>query len=461
MDLPFNFSPIFFPIQYTMLITNFLKLLVFLLRKFTKNSATALPGVLLEDYFPNTLKKMLSVFEKVILVTGTNGKTTTTQMICHLLEKNNISYVTNKSGSNLLRGIASSLLDTTDFWGKPKSKLAIFEVEEGSMRRLVKFVKPQIIVVTNIFRDQLDAYGEIDKTYRYIQEAVKNSNNPVLILNGNDARVSSLKKESTNNIIEIEIAEEYLSQIKIENIEEIDKLIDKKIESYLIKNIRINEDLCSTFDIEGRKGNFYKNILKVPGLHNAINAACAILATKQLFNDKSLSLDLSKFEPAFGRGEIIKVKKSAGEKVIDFQILLAKNPAGMNLNLHLLKNVKNREAVLILLNDNTADGKDVSWIWDVDFSLLKNLNFQNIYVSGIRKYDIALRLKYEGLKFKSKISAAKSEEGEVTVFESVSDSVESLVKSNYEKVFVLPTYTAMLELRREIGKYTKVKEMWE
>lgn len=426
-----------------MIITNFLKVLVFLLRTFTSNSATALPGLLLEDYFPRTLKKMLSSFDKVILVTGTNGKTTTAQMICYLLEQNGESFVTNKSGSNLLRGIAASVLDSTDFWGKPKSKLAVFEVEEGSMRRLVKFVKPEIIIVTNIFRDQLDAYGEIDKTYRYIQEAIQNADNPILILNGNDPRVHKLNSETINKVIEIKLAEEYLPQIKIEPANESPISETKEIvDTFTVKNIRINDDLISTFDIEGIRGSFYKNILKVPGLHNAINATSAIIATKNIFEDKTPKLDLSNFDPAFGRGEIITFDKT------NYQILLAKNPAGMNLNLHLLENTQNREAVLLLLNDKTADGKDVSWIWDVDFSLLKNLNFQHVYVSGIRKYDLATRLKYENITVEK-------------VFKNTDEAIQELNKSDLSKVFVLPTYTAMLRFRKNLSRYTKVKEMWK
>src|SRR5690348_10447299 len=115
---------IIFIVEYLVIVTNLLKLVVFFLRTFTSNSATAIPGILLEDYFPRTLKSLFSKFEKVILVTGTNGKTTTTQMICYLLEQNGDTFVTNRSGSNLLRGIAASILDNTDFWGNPKSKLA-------------------------------------------------------------------------------------------------------------------------------------------------------------------------------------------------------------------------------------------------------------------------------------------------------------------------------------------------
>lgn len=430
-----------------MLVINFLKIISWFLRTFTKNSATALPGLLLETYFPWVLKKIFSRFEKVVLITGTNGKTTTTQMICHLLSKNNIDFITNKSGSNLIRGIASSILDKTNFWGQPISKFGVFELEEGSIRKIVKFIKPQVIVITNIFRDQLDAYGEIDKTFRYIKEAVEKSDNPTLVLNGNDYRVSKLKQYTNNTVIELKLDEKYLDQIKVENnpYPDEENFIHKKQENYTLKNIQVFDDLSTIFDIEGLKSNFYKNKVFVPGMYNAINAASSILTVKKIVEEKSINLDLSDFPPAFGRGEIISIDEGK-----EFQFLLAKNPAGMNLNLHLLKNVKNREAVLIILNDNIADGKDISWIWDVDFHLLKELNFNKIYVSGNRKWDIALRLKYEGLNIHKEC-----------VFEDSKSAFEKLRESDHKKIYILPTYTAMLEFRKELGKFTNVKKMWK
>ena len=459
------------------MIISFLKLVIFFLRNITGSSGTALPGLWLEKYFPKTAKKLLSNFDKVILVTGTNGKTTTTQMICHLLEKNNIEYVTNKSGSNLVRGILSASLEESSIFSlqsSVKRKVAVFEVEEGSMPRLTKLMKADFIVVTNIFRDQLDAYGEIDKTMKYIREAIENSENPVLVLNGDEERVAGLSVSSINKKLIIRLDEKYLEQIKLEksSIYKLQSSIENTSQ-VLIDKVQINEDLSSSFEYSSNAKRF-NGSTKVPGLHNVINAVYAQVLMREVFGEE-VDLDLSEFEPAFGRGEIISVVIPAkagiqrgseqslrhrldsplqGNDTIDFQILLAKNPAGLNLNFHLLENVKNREAVLLILNDKVADGKDVSWIWDADFSILKKIGFKNVFIAGTRRFDMALRYSYQ-----SSVISLQSENFEI--FDSISDAVKELVDSDLEKVFVLPTYTAMREFRDELSKYTEVKKMYE
>lgn len=434
-----------------------LKVLIFFLRTFTSNSATALPGLILEERFPNTLRKFLSQFDKVVFVTGTNGKTTTSRIISHLLEQNNISYVSNKSGSNLIRGIASELLDKSNLFGKVSADIAVFEVEEATMPRLTKFVKANTIIVTNIFRDQLDAYGEIDKTYQYISDAVKKSDNPSLILNIDDHRVASLAKLTSNSVKYIGFDEEYKSLIKFENKESFNHGGTGKENPYIISNITINDDLETEFDILQKNKVVSRLKTLVPGYHNTYNAAAGLLGFANITDENkifshlnSYNLSLEKFKPVFGRGEIITYKNTK------FQLLLGKNPAGLNLNLNLLKHVKKREALLLLLNDNTADGKDVSWIWDTDFSILKDLKFENIFVSGTRKYDIALRLKHEGIKV-----YGDNQEDPEGIFTSIPEAIESLSSIGFEKVYVLPTYTAMLELRKELSKRTEVKDMWK
>ncbi|BDQ04963.1 MAG: UDP-N-acetylmuramyl peptide synthase [Candidatus Dojkabacteria bacterium] len=435
-----------------MVVIYVLKLFIFLLRTFTSNSATALPGLILERFFPRIVKRIFNQFNKVILITGTNGKTTTTHMICYLLQQNGIKTITNPSGSNLIRGIISAIVDRMDIFGRVDAQVGVFEMEEGSIRKIIKFISPDIIVVTNIFRDQLDAYGEIDKTYKYIKEAVEGSNDPILILNGDDFRVADLKHYTRNTIIEIQVDHQYISQIKLEKNPFVEKtsnntLNEGRLEKFLIKNVKVGRDLSVTFDLCGDVTNFLDNRIKVPGLHNAINAALAILTVRETLSFPNMNLNLEDFNPVFGRGEIIELKDKKNGINKNFQILLAKNPAGMNLNLHLLTHCPLQDAaVLILLNDKIADGRDVSWIWDVDFRLLKRFDPSDIYISGMRRWDLAVRLKYEGFTVKA---------------ENIFDNIEkALVQIRASKIYVLPTYTAMLEFRHAISKFTQVKAMW-
>jgi UDP-N-acetylmuramyl tripeptide synthase len=450
------------------LIINFLKLIVSFLRTFTGNSGTALPGLWLEKYFPQTAVNLLNQFEKVILITGTNGKTTTTQMICFLLRQNGIKYISNKSGSNLVRGVLSSVIDEVGFRGRiPKGVYAVFEVEEGSMPKLTKMLKPDVVVVTNVFRDQLDAYGEIDKTLDYICQGIKNANNPVLILNADDERVASLASDSENKKYVISINKKYLELIKLESKNEFDLDNILNLKQVFIDSIEVDDDLHYHYNYIF-DSHHYKNEILAPGIHNVLNSVYAQISIIELLGEKAY-LNLKSYPPAFGRGEVISVQQSKKTEPQNFQLLLAKNPAGLNLNFHLLENVKNREAVLLLLNDNTADGKDISWIWDADFSILKNLDFENIYISGTRAFDMALRYLYEfeGIKYninkvnKYKYDLENDLGKKIHIYNKISFAIKDIMVSDAEQIYVLPTYTAMRELRDELAKYTKVRKMWK
>jgi UDP-N-acetylmuramyl tripeptide synthase len=443
-----------------MFILPILKLLTFFLRTFTGNSATALPGLVLERYFPRTLKKILNQFDNVVLITGTNGKTTTSRILCHLLENNKIDFITNSSGSNLIRGIASVVVQNSNFLGKARSKTAIFEVEEATLPKLVKYLRPNIIVVTNIFRDQLDAYGEIDKTYNYIKSAVLDSDNPVLVLNKDDDRVRTLASLTTNTVDFISLDEKYLEQIKFETSNESYNQPLKSTSDtneIRIENIRVNGDLANIFDIVINQKIIQSLKLRVPGVHSTFNAAAVISIFKEVLQKdfkeifSSFNVKLDEFEPAFGRGEVITINNSNNDS--SFQIFLVKNPAGMNLNFHLLENLQKDErvALLLILNDNIADGRDVSWIWDCDFGLLKKLKFKNIFISGSRRFDMGLRVKYEGIGLGTKGK----------IFENSAEAIKELLDLGFEKIFVMPTYTAMLDFRAQLGKKTDIRKMWK
>src|SRR3989344_3901 len=420
------------------------KAVLICIRTFTKYSGTALPGLIVETYFPKTFEKLLRNIKHMVLVTGTNGKTTTSRMLCHLLKKNNVGFISNPSGSNLLRGIASTLAENSDIAGNIKTNLAVFEIEEASLPKLTGIIRPDIIIVTNIFRDQLDAYGEIDKTYQYLKEGIEKSDNPRLILNADDERVRSLRNFSKNEVDLISFEKAYLRHIKFENRES--KNTATNIKACEIRNVEVHKDLGISFDLSYGEGKIKKIATLSPGFHNAFNASAAIISFDSLsklgvVKANKPDTSLSDFKPPFGRGEIIKVGNTK------FQILLFKNPAGANLNLHLLESVQKREAVFLILNDNTAYGKDVSWIWDCDFTLLKNLNFKNVYISGTRAFELALRLKYEGIE----VSQVDGNAHKI---------LDLILKENFDMVYVLPTYTAMLSVRGLLSQHTGVKEIW-
>lgn len=438
-----------------MFIFSVLKFISFFIRRFTKFNATALPGLILEKYFPYKIPKLISSLEKVIIITGTNGKTTTTKLITYILQQNNYKFITNKSGSNLVRGILTSLIDSCDIFGNLNAKIGIFEIEEGSFRKLVHYVKPNMVIVTNIFRDQLDAYGEIDKTFEYIKDGIKNSNNPILVLNGDDDRVKLLRNFTTNKVFEIKLDKYLKGLIKFEKINYVNLEKTKKssnlVNKFYIKDFKLsfesNQKVSCNFNLIGSDISFFE--IKVPlfGLFSAINASFAIIATYVFFDIRFFNF--SNFQPAFGRGEEIVLQTNNNEKI--FRIFLSKNPAGLNLNLTTLSFVRDIDVLVLILNDNIADGRDISWIWDCDFSLIHKVNFKKLVITGTRSWDLALRLLYEGLNISVQ-----------NVFEDINLCLKSLIKDkDIENIYVLSTYTATLEFRDELKKHTNVNKIWK
>lgn len=416
----------------------FTKILTFVLKVSGRGRGTALPGLLIEKYFPFVIPHVLDKSPYTILITGTNGKTTTRTILSDILSHEG-GVLQNRSGSNLLRGIISEIFNQSDFWGRINAKYAVFEVEEATIPKLTKLLKPEQIVVTNLYRDQLDAYGEIDRTQKFIQDAISNSPGSIVILNGDDPRVSKL--DTTKNLethffqIDDPLKHNFTYEGETGEITLKDGLI--------VTDLKINTDLSTTFSLKDQKVN-----LKLPGYYHAYNAMAAIASATTLGIDRDRILNsVEKTKPAFGRGEILKVGNTS------VQILLVKNPVGLNLNLDLLRSVKN-PSVALVLNDNTADGKDVSWIWDSNVELLNTIRPGLIVCSGRRAADMFVRVKYAlpDLKKSSESNKyyTKSTSTSVWLLPKLNDLLACIEKSESSEFYILATYTAMLKLRKLI-----------
>ncbi len=426
-----------------MLLIYVLRLFVLFLRKFKITSSTAFPGLLIERYFSSLVPFLLNKLQNIIVVTGTNGKTTVANCINFLLENEGKKCFINASGSNMLRGILSHIIINLGNKLNLNHDYAILELEEATFPRLVKYIKPKVVVVTNIFRDQLDAYGEIDKTFAYIKEGLKNSDNPILILNASDQRLVHLYKYS-NNVISIFVSEEVKKYLFLEKYNEKFELPDFQPDVF-IQNIE-QRDIDNTlikFHYENQNYSLETNIL---GLHNAINLIFAWLLVVNVLSlknsEKVRLLDMLKdFKPAFGRSEKLNISG------IEFILMLVKNPAGMNMNLYSLSNIMSKnDAILFILNDNIADGRDVSWIWDCDLTMLSHFPNDVILVSGIRKDDMALRISYEVM------------DKTIKVFDDYQQIFDHVIQMKYKRVFVLPTYTAMRSIRNFLYSKLGIKQ---
>lgn len=415
------------------------KILITILKFTGKGSGTALPGLLIEKYSPSTFQQLITQIPNIIVITGTNGKTTTQTILKSIFDETKKNVITNISGSNMSRGILSELINQTNFFGKLNFEFGIFEVEEATLPRIIDKLNPKIIAVTNLYRDQLDAYGEIDITRKYIRKAIEKSSNAKVILNADDPMVSTLTENLNNETYYFSLPEEYRKNIPYEGQFIINNNQDPN--TYKANNLKTKSDLSTNFTVENADIQLPIINLASPGSYHVYNALCAIIIADILkFKPKAIENGVNNFKPAFGRGEIITTKKNKNQ--IKYRLMLIKNPAGFSLNLKLLENAENLKLV-ILINDNIADGKDVSWLWDSEIENINKLKIKKLYLGGTRAKDMSVRLKY----------AMKSIPKDLIIeedFQKIINKTKEETEDN-ETIFVLPTYTAMLKFRKLLG----------
>jgi len=362
------------------------KLVQKLIKLIGRGQGTALPGLISERMAPELLAYFAKQIPLRVLITGTNGKTTTQNALTSILQANGKKVLANRSGSNMRRGLLSQFIGKCDANGKLHYDVAVLEIEEATLPKVVEELNPQYIIFTNLYRDQLDAYGEIDRTRKMFAKALELSPGSIAIINSDDPRLKDLTAGLINREVKFSLHPDYILDFKYEG--------DRKFEKsdFQADKVKINEDLGTNFRVGEQE-----YVCASPGIYNVYNALAAIVAAKLM--DVSVA-DIKKglllMKAPFGRGEVLK------KNGITYRLLLAKNPAGLNLVFKLLLNTDNPNLIL-LLNDKIADGRDVSWIWDADFELLRAINPDPIIIGGTRAEDLLLRLKY-GFGGVSKIS---------------------------------------------------------
>ncbi|HZJ18306.1 MAG TPA: Mur ligase family protein [Patescibacteria group bacterium] len=411
------------------------KLLSFLSKLANLGNGSTWPGHIAlkvnKKFIENILEKSNT---KIIIIAGTNGKTTTAKLIKSILEENKNSVFHNYSGANLLNGIASSLILESSFLGKLDREYAIFEVDENVLPLILDIVLPDYILCLNLFRDQLDRYGEVNSIAKNWKKSLNNlTPKTTLILNADDPAVSYLGKTTKVSVKYFGINDKNLAINDVQNAAD---------SVYCLNcNLRLNYKeiyfshlgnwLCLNCNNKRAKIDLdNSNVYPLKGTYNRYNTLASFLLAKSLgLSDKIILTALKKFKPAFGRQEIIKYKDK------NVQIFLSKNPTSFNESLRTLNDM-NGKNILFVLNDNIPDGQDISWIWDID---LENLikNDQNITVSGKRAYDMGLRIKYSDIKnFKIDSNLKKA-----FLF-----AINNTKKS--DTLYVFPTYSAMLDVRK-------------
>ena len=442
----------------------------FVLQKMGRG-ATTLPGRVALKVKRNILSD-LSKNVKVIIVTGTNGKTTSCRIIEEGLKTAGKTYFINKSGANLITGITSSFIMNSTVTGKNKYEYAIVECDENAFREVSRYIRADVVLVTNVFRDQLDRYGEVTHTLNAIKESVKNLPNATICLDADCSLTYSMSREIPNKIITFGVNTPFEKNAKAPEISDAKYCIFCKNEydytyhtyghlgGFVCKSCgysRPNPDFAVT-SVEELKQNHSvvvasfngnKNLVKVNigGAYNVYNAiGCAAGLSALGIDDATIIKALESFNGAFGRME----QFTSGENKIN--VILVKNPAGFSQTMNFLKSIDDDFTMILSLNDNAADGRDISWIWDVDFNgIFERPNVKDIYVTGKRCYDMAIRVKYEGVG-----------DREIKVIENEDyNKLVDIATSQGRDVYIVPTYTSMMAMRPTIAKRLGGKEFWE
>ena len=411
------------------------------------SGGTAFPGLVMERTDPGFLERTLSRLPRgVIVVSGTNGKTTTTKMVVQLLREQGLKVFTNRTGSNFVRGVLAALLTEVDAAGNLDADIAVLELDEAHAVHFVAQVRPRACLLLNVMRDQLDRFGEIDYTASLLHSIAK-ATSDVVVLNGDDPRLAApaFLEDVTARVVSFGAGEDLRSLF----------LSDDDLRTGLASPRDRGEGAGPRVTLEAINGQratvrvdgaSHEVDFAIPGVHNLLNACAALGVVLEVLGEDAdlpgLLATLGTVQAAFGRGEVLTLD---GRPV---QLSLVKNPAGFRMGLlSAAAQAQAGEVVVVAINDEYADGRDMSWLWDVDFAALRTNGVA--VVTGVRAWDMALRLRYDDV--------------EVTDVEPDLRKAVALMRRAAtdadRPMRIFTTYTAMLALRSILGEMTDVEEV--
>ncbi|MGB3634520.1 MAG: Mur ligase family protein [Rubrobacteraceae bacterium] len=447
-------------------------------RTLGRGGGSTVPGVVARKVAPQVLVNISKRLPRgSVAITGTNGKTTTTRMVDGILRIAGVRAVNNSTGANLVTGVTAALVSDSNLAGKPRSEMGLFEVDEANVPGVAAEARLKILAVLNLFRDQLDRYGELAYTGKVISSAFEDlPRDGVVVLNADDPLVASLGR-SAEKPVYYGVDEPALDTGKLQHIADSKDCpicgtaldyetvymghvglyncpycsFGRPEPKYLAGRVQLNGARGSSFQL-GIPDAKLEVEIKLPGLYNVYNAlAAATVALEAGVGPEDVVRGLKEFGGAFGRVERI---QAGGKEAF---LLLIKNPVGFNEILRTFVTGGEAKNVLIAINDNHADGRDVSWLWDVDFEMLADARdagrageVRPFMVSGLRAEDMAVRLKYADLP----VGPVIRDGGEA-----IRAALEATPPG--ETLYVLPTYTAMLEIRKTLSDLGYTHPFWE
>lgn len=412
------------------------KLVMFFSRWLGLGAGSTWPGHIMLTINPQFLSQFRKKFQgKIIVVAGTNGKTTTSKMIKVIAEADGKKVIHNSSGANLLNGIASKIIETANW---KNVDLAIFEVDENTLPAAALQLRPELVVLLNLFRDQLDRYGEVDNIAKKWREALNNQKDVQVFLNADDPHIAYIGRgvEKTfyfgidDKKLFLKTPQHAMDALYCPN-------CGQKLKFFGVYFSHLGMWECKKCHFTRPKPTPVDVKSPIPGIYNLYNTKAAFLVAQNLgIKQETVKKALSFFSPAFGRQEEFIVDKKR------VKIFLSKNPTGFNESIRTVKELGG-QYFLLVLNDRIPDGRDVSWIWDVDTEELVREKM-NVVVSGDRVYDMSLRIKY-----------SSSSEFPISNFKfQIEPNLKKAIAYGLQQspeeatLYILPTYSAMLGVRK-------------
>lgn len=441
------------------------KIVAWLVRLFKKGRGSSLPGLVALKICPWLLAHFVrQVRCGVVVVTGTNGKTTTNNMLAHMVADAGFQAVVNAEGANLVTGIATAFIRAAGWHGRVECDYALLEVDEATFPRAAAQLRPCAVVVTNFFRDQLDRYGELDRTVALIRDALAGLEKVHLLLNADDPLVAQLaatghgvtfyglgrhaEVSPTSTAAREGRFCPFCGHALMYDYYHYSQLGDYRCPScgFSRPSAQVQGEgvLAGAGGSRCRlryPGGLQDLVLYQPGLYNLYNALAAFAAGLFLgLEPAGMARSLSSYLPATGRMERFRY----GEKPV--LLNLVKNPTGFNEGLRALQHLPPPVDLLIALNDNDADGRDVSWIWDVDFEMLPEMQekINLIFCTGQRGEEMAVRLKYAGVARQKIVAGAV-----------LGEAVRGVLEAGGSSACLLATYTALWPVERILCRYAK------
>lgn len=431
-----------------------------LIKKLNRGSGVTLPGYVARLIDPKILSAMSRMIrEKTIVTMGTNGKTTTNSILYHALTAEGKKVIINRTGANMLNGIISAFVLATDKHGNLDADYACIEVDEIASVSVLPQLKPDCALLTNISRDQLDRFGEVDITFQKLKNAVTSVPKSTLVINCDDILSYTLASESKNPYVKFGINEQIFDDISRSEIREsiFCRSCGKKLDyeffhygqlgiyrcpncglerpkpDYTAEHIDFHDEVYS-FEMDGMQiDSTARTPYNIYNTLSAYTALCALGAPKTHFRQMIESFDYGN-----NRESIFTIH---GARV---QLHLAKNPIGFQQKISLVLKDPKPKDVIIQINDTYQDGEDISWLWDVDFQYLADANAATITTNGTRRHDMGLRLKYEDIRCASTTD--------------LHSTIEKLAKTGTKNLYVIVNYSGLYRTNHLLAELEAAKE---